>query len=509
MSDEQPLTGPDLAAGVPVDDIADGDTLLGHAEGEAVLLVRRGDEFFAVGATCTHYGGPLHEGLVVGDTVRCPWHHACFSLRTGEALRPPALAPVACWTVVHEGDRVRVRAKKSPPRPRPTPANAPASVVLIGAGAAGQAAAETLRREGYKGPVTMIGEEPTLPVDRPNLSKDYLAGGAPEEWLLLRPASFYEEEEIAVLTGAVATHLDVARRRVTLADGRSIPFGALLLATGATPVRLDLPGGSSPHVHYLRTLADSRAIIAGASAARNAVVLGASFIGLEVAASLRARGLDVHVVGPETRPLERVLGAAVGDFVRALHESQGVVFHLGDVAAAIDAGAVTLKSGASLPADLVVIGVGVRPNTSLAEQAGIAVERGILVDEHLQTSVPGVFAAGDAARYPDPRSGERVRIEHWAVAQRQGQTAARNMLGRRTPFDAVPFFWSQHYDVVFSYVGHAERWDSIETDGALENRDCSFKYIAGGRVRAVVTIGRDRESLRAEATMERALSPVE
>jgi apoptosis-inducing factor 3 len=502
MSGETQLSGPDLAQGVPLAELADGGRLLGHSGGEPVLVVRRGGEIFAVGATCTHYGGPLAEGLVVEDAVRCPWHHACFSLRTGEPVRAPALNPVACFKVEREGDRFAVREKLAP-APPPRDAAGPASVVIVGAGAAGNAAAEMLRREGYGGPVTLVGPEPEVPYDRPNLSKDYLAGTAPEDWIPLHPREFYEERRIDLLLDVSVTALDPAAKRISLSDGRSLDYGALLLATGAEPVRLSLPGSDLPHVHTLRSLADSRAIIEKAKGAQRAVVVGASFIGLEVAASLRARQIAVTVVAPDERPLARVMGPQLGDFIRGVHEEHGVQFRLGTKPKAFGEREVELESGESLPADLVVVGVGVRPRVALAEGAGLAVDNGVLVDEYLETSVPGVFAAGDIARWPDPHSGERIRVEHWVVAERQGQTAGRNLLGRRERFDAVPFFWSQHYDVVINYVGHAAKWDAIEVAGSLAEKSATVAFRAGGRIAAVATVFRDRESLEAELAMER------
>jgi NADPH-dependent 2,4-dienoyl-CoA reductase/sulfur reductase-like enzyme/nitrite reductase/ring-hydroxylating ferredoxin subunit len=506
--EEKPsLAGPDLAQGVPASSIADAAMLLGHAQGEPVLVVRRGAELFAIGAVCSHYGGPLEQGLLVDDTVRCPWHHACFSLRTGEALRAPALNPVSCWRLEERAGKVYVRGKAEAPKPpAPGAARLPQSIVILGGGAAGNAAAEMLRREGYPGRITMLSADAASPYDRPNLSKGYLAGTAPEEWIPLRPAEFYEEHGIGLRLDARAVALDTARREVQLSDGGRIAYDALLLATGAEPVRLPMPGADLPHVHYLRTLADSRALAGKAAASKRAVVIGASFIGLEVAASLRARNVEVDVVGRETRPMEPILGPQVGDFIRKLHEGHGVRFHFGTTAARIDERSVALANGETLAADLVAIGIGVRPATSLAEQAGLAMDRGVAVDEYLETSVAGVFAAGDIARWPDRLTGERIRVEHWVVAERQGQTAARNMLGQCERFDAVPFLWTEQYDLTLQYVGHAERWDKAEIDGQLEARNCAVTYSRDGRKLAVATIGRDLEGLRAEAAFERAIA---
>jgi len=503
MSAPTELKGPDLAAGIAASDLKDGEMILGHAKGEAVLLAKRGHEVFAVGATCTHYGGPLAEGLLVGDTVRCPWHHACFSLRTGHAVRAPALNPITRFDVDVKGGRLCVlgQTKEADTAPGLAPPH-PGSIVILGGGAAGQAAAEALLHEGYRGKLTMLSADASPPCDRPNLSKDYLAGTAPEEWIPLRPPEFFADQKIELVLSARATRIDVAKKQVVVESGKAYAYDALLIATGAEPVKLTIPGGDLPHVHTLRSLGDSRAIIAALGTAKRAVVMGASFIGLEVAAALRTRGLEVHVVAPEARPLERILGPALGDFIRSLHEEHGVVFHLGKKAKAIDASSVTLESGETLAADLVVLGIGVRPAVSIAEEAGLAVDRGVVVDEHLATSAPGVYAAGDIARWPDPRSGEKIRVEHWVVAERQGQIAARNMLGKKEKCAIVPFFWSQHYDIGISYVGHAETWDRIELEGSHAAHDSTSTFKRGDQTLAVVTIGRDLESLRAEARLE-------
>ena len=511
MSDaDVELSDPDLCQGIVISALAESVPLLGHAQGEPTIVVRRGKELFAIGAVCSHYSGPLAEGLVEGDTVRCPWHHACFSLRTGEALRAPALNPVACRQVelrdgkVYVGDRIAAAA--TPPARAPGTPAMPKAIVIVGGGAAGNAAAETLRREGYDGSITLFSADDSLPCDRPNLSKSYLAGSAQDDWIPLRSAEFYREQRIEIKLDARVTGIDTKAREVTLEDGTRHAYDALLLATGATPVRLGIPGMDLPHVHVLRTWADSRALVAAASDAKRAVVIGASFIGLEVAASLRARGIEVDVVGRETVLMERVLGPEVGAFLLGLHQQHGVRFHLGATLAAIDERAVLLANGESLACDLVVVGVGVTPALELAERAGLAIDRGVSVDRFLETSAPGVYAAGDIARWPDRLGGEPIRVEHWVVAERAGQVAARNMLGGREPFDMVPFFWTEQYDFVLGYVGHAERFDRVEIDGSLAGRDCKLSYSRGGKTLAIAVVQRDLEGLRSEVEFERAIA---
>jgi NADPH-dependent 2,4-dienoyl-CoA reductase/sulfur reductase-like enzyme/nitrite reductase/ring-hydroxylating ferredoxin subunit len=497
------IEGPDLTQGVDAAQLADGQMLLGHVADEPVLLARRGSEVFAIGSSCTHYGGPLAKGLMVDETVRCPLHHACFSLRTGEALHAPAFDPVACFDVEKRGDRLFVIGKRKPSTAGPTlKPSGVASIVIVGGGAAGYAAADMLRREGYAGALTLLSADSAPPCDRPNLSKDYLAGEAPEEWIPLRPPEFFEQQRIDLVLDARVKTIDTANKRVVLEGGKVYAYDRLLLATGAEPAKLTIPGAELPHLHYLRTVADSRSIIAAAQNAKRAVVLGSSFIGLEVAASLRKRGLEVHVVAPEARPLERILGPELGDFIRSVHEQHGVNFHLGQTAKAIEAKRVVLANGDALDADIVVAGIGVRPATALAEAAGLALDRGVVVDAYLETSVPGIFAAGDIARWPDVHTGDKIRVEHWVVAERHGQIAARNMLGQKKPCNFVPFFWSRHFDVGISYVGHAEQWDKVETDGDLASKRFRMKLLRGGRLLAVVTVGRGRDSLRAEAEME-------
>jgi NADPH-dependent 2,4-dienoyl-CoA reductase/sulfur reductase-like enzyme/nitrite reductase/ring-hydroxylating ferredoxin subunit len=502
--DQAQLTGPDLALGVAASELPDGAKLAGHVGQDPVLLVCRGADIFAIGAQCTHYNGPLAEGLLVDDTVRCPWHHACFDLRTGEALRAPALSPVSTWRVERRDGKIFVREKNAQHEKKPRGRrDEPNKVVIVGGGGAGFAAADMLRRQKYEGGIVMLSSDDAPPVDRPNLSKDYLAGSAPEEWLPLRDQSFYSDNAIDLRLNTTVAAIDARAREVALANGERIPFDRLLLATGAEPVSPSIPGAKPSDVLVLRSLKDCRAIIERAKTARRAIVLGASFIGLEVAASLRARNIEVHVVAPEQHPMEKILGPDFSRLVHAIHEQHGIVPHLGETARGVDGKRVTLSGGSVLEADLIVAGLGVRPRLSLAEAASLKVDRGVVVDAFLETSAPGIFAAGDIARWPDRLNGEAIRVEHWVVAERQGQTAALNMLGLREAFDAVPFFWSQHYDVPINYVGHAETWDDLVVEGDIAGKDGLVRMRRAGRTLAVASVFRDLASLEAEVSLER------
>ncbi len=494
--------GPDLTQGVTLADFGSRRMLRGFVGKKQVLLARLpDDEVVAIGNQCTHYGGRLDRGAMEGEAVRCPLHHALFSLRTGEALGAPAFDPVAVWKVEREGDRFIVREQVTP---HPAPLQAaggtqPGRIVIIGGGAAGFAAAEMLRRRGYRGSLTMFSSEDSVPIDRPNLSKDYLAGNAKEDWMPLRPPAWYGEAHIDLHLSTPVTRIDTAAREVIAADGSHHPYDRLLIATGAEPIHLPIPGADLPHVFTLRSIADSRAIIARAEEAKAAVVLGSGFIGLEAAAALTKRGLKVHVVSLDARPLERILGSALGDAIKVRHEEAGTVFHMGNSIASIAEGSVTLKDGTVLEAGLVILGVGVRPRLELAEAAGLAMDKGILVNDRLETSVPGVYAAGDVARWP--WNGHQVRIEHWVVATRQGQVAAENMLGADKAYADVPFFWSAHHDLRLQYVGHAATWEEIAIDGDIAARDSMVSYREGGRTLAVATIGRPHAALAQSQAM--------
>lgn len=496
MAGETKLSGPDLRAdGIPTDDVTVGDLKVGHVDGKPVVLVATEEGIHAVGGSCTHYGGPLGDGLCVDGEIRCPWHHAAFDLATGEAVGPPALNPIAIYATTEREGRIFVSGPTEAATPKRAPSSPPESVVIVGSGAAGAAAAETLLSYGYQGPITLVGEEP--PIDRPNVSKDYLAGTAPEEWMPLRSPEFYADAGIDLVTGRRVEGIDPETRTVRMAGGQELSYGALLIATGAEPRRLPTPGADLSHVHYLRTLDDSRTIIAALDTASQAVVVGAGFIGLEVAASLRHRDVEVTVVAPEEIPLAGLIGDALGGFVAELHREHGVEFRLGRGVTEIREEVVVLDDGTPLAADLVVVGIGVIPRTGLAERAGLVVDDGIIVDDRLQTSDPHIWAAGDVARYPGPDASP-VRIEHWVLAERQGQTAARNMLGADIPFTEPPFFWSQHYDVPINVTGHLGGWEEEVVNGDPHSRDVLVGYRKAGAITAVATIFRDRDNLRAE-----------
>lgn len=505
MGASQKVDGPDFSAGIDEASFADGATLRGHVNGEAVLLSRRGDSYFAVGGACTHYGALLADGVIDGDHAYCPLHHACFSLRTGEALTAPAFEALKRWQVDVDDGRIFVRvALEEHPLAKVWRQDAPRRIVIIGGGAAGFAAADMLRRRGYDGELTMLSSEAVAPVDRPNLSKDYLSGEAPEEWIPMRSPDFYQEKKITLRLATPVFEINPSRRRVFTSTGEALEYDRLLLATGSTPVRPQ--GFIDSRVYVLRTLNDARAILAAARSAQRVVVVGAGFIGLEVTASLRAHGLDVDVVTPEPAPMSRLLGGAVAHFLRAVHEGRGVRFHFGQTAKKFDGRRVHLSSGTKLAADFVVLGVGVRPNIELAASAGLRVSSGIHVDAHLRTSDPSIFAAGDVARYPDPSTGEMIRVEHWAVAQQQGQTAAINMFGGSERFCATPFFWSNHYQHSLHYVGHASSWSHVEIDGAVESGDFTARYFQAGCLLAAASVGRARDSIRLQLELKRAAS---
>ncbi len=496
-------------------DLGDGEMKEVSAGETRILLARVGGEFHAVGATCPHYGAPLAEGALCGTRIICPWHHACFDVTTGALEEPPALDSLPRYEVrVREG-RVMARVPaKAEDRVAPRMSRRDASdtrlFVILGAGAAGYAAAQTLREDGFRGRVALVTREDRAPYDRPNLSKDYLQGQAEPEWMPLRPEEFYEKHDIGLLCEHEVTRVNAAAKTITFHGGDTLAYDALLVATGGSPRRLNIPGSDLKNVCLLRAFHDADSIIETAGRSKRVVVVGASFIGMEAAASLRARGLDVTVVAPSREPFESVLGPEVGALFRRVHEERGVKFKLGSIVYRFEGTgvveAVALEGGECVEADMVVAGVGVHPATGFLEGVNLQEDGGVVVDAHMRAA-DGLYAAGDIAAFPDPRTGERVRIEHWRTAQQQGRIAAHNMAGRPAAFDGVPFFWTRQFDTGLLYVGHASRWDEIVYSGNVAAQDFVALYVKGGRVLAAAGVNRDRDMAALEELFRLNLMP--
>ena len=482
-------------------DIADGEMKEVKAGETPVLLARVDGRCYAVAAHCTHYGAPLADGYLSGDRIVCPWHHACFNARTGALEEPPALDSLASYPVRIEKDEIFVDMPEGAPD-RETPPmtkrdqNDKRVFAIIGGGAAGYMAAQTLREEGFAGRIVMITRESRAPYDRPNLSKDYLHGHADPEWMPLRGDDFYSGNDIEIVYDKVVANVDVGTRRIAFADGETMDCDSLLVATGGEPRSLNVPGGDLKNVFVLRSFDSADAIIAAAEGAKNAVIIGASFIAMEGASSLRQRGLSVTVVAPDKVPFERTLGPEIGRLFQSEHESKGVNFRLGQQVRSLEGdgkvSGVKLESGDVIEADLVIVGIGVSPATAFLGGIEKQKDGSVAVDEFMSLG-NGVFAAGDITSFIDPRTAERTRIEHWRTALQQGRVAAKNMLGKHERYTAVPFFWTTQFDVTLNYVGHAAGWDKLDFDGDVNKRDFLATYHKAGKIVAVAGMNRDRE----------------
>lgn len=500
-----------------IGELEDGEMKQVSADGVEVLLSRIDGKYHAVSAHCTHYGAPLADGALCGEYVVCPWHHACFNVTTGDLQEPPALDALVRYEVHTENDEVFVRlpppedvSDRRTPEMTERDTEDARTFVILGGGAAGYTAAQTLREDGFTGRVVMLTREERLPYDRPNLSKDYLQGEAEPEWMPLRPDEFYDEYGIEVQRGKEVERVDSAVKRVVFRDGESLEYDSLLVATGGQPRHLDLPNADLENIFVLRSFDRAEEIIAAAENSKRAVVVGASFIGMETAGSLAKRGLDVTVVAPDSVPFAKTLGEEVGRFFQKLHEENGVRFQLGASVQGFEGegkvGKVLLESGEHIPADLVIVGIGVVPVTGFFVDAPLEKDDGVVVDEFLRVS-EGLYAAGDIAHLPDFRTGKLVRIEHWRYAMQQGRAAARNMAGKPTKFDGVPFFWTQQFGVSLRYIGHVNDWDEIILQGDLQEQKFLAFYVKGNRVLAVAGVGRDHEMAQLHMMMQRDRMP--
>ena len=517
MTEADTNTLPDLRQGIDKAELKLNKPLKGVVGETEVLLVRTEDAVFAVGAKCPHKGAPLEDGLVVGHTIRCQWHHACFDMAAQGKPSAPAMDALPCWAVEHRDGKVCVTAAEamldtstSAEKNDMAATSDDAGMVIVGAGATGQAAAESLRRYGYAGQIKLICSSEHLPIDRTALSKTFLSGDQSENDIQIRDEAFYSELDIQLVMNVSVININEKASEVTLSDHTTAPYSKLLLAMGATPRTLPVKGASAANVHTLRHLSDARHLVkALKKPVKNVVIVGSGFIGLEAAAALRERDIKVRVITSDNLPMQTLVGEQMADYIRLKHESQGVRFVFNDKLKIIESSSVRTEQCESFPADLVLMAVGVQPATDFLENSDIVtIDDGVMVDEYLQTSAKNILAAGDLARWPYYGGAEKqsVRIEHWAVAQRQGQVAAENMCGAETPYNAVPFFWSKQYDINIRYSGHADKWDSCEIDGSMEEDSFSIRYKKDQNVVAMLSVNQDLQNLEFEAELEKRIA---
>lgn len=476
-----------------------------------ILLSRYGGKYYATGAKCTHYGAPLATGVCQNGHVICPWHHAVFNLQSGDSEEPPALDALARFDVSIEGDDVIVSVpddfsgRRQHGMSRLNSTQDDRHFVIVGAGAAGESAAETLRRAGYEGKITMITREDRIPYDRPNLSKEYLSGDAPDEWMPLRGKAFYKNLDVVLMTGKEVVEVQKDKDRILLDDDTYLEYDAVLLATGGTARTLNIPGSNLDHIFTLRSFDDADEIIQALDKAKKAVVIGASFIGLEAATSLKKQGLDITVVAPENVPFEKVFGTEIGKWIMKSHEYSGLSFLTGTTVKVFhgkqSVKSVELQDGTILEADLVIVGIGVKPATGFLQNFALNKDGSITVDQYLSVE-KNIFAAGDIARYPDWRTETSVRIEHWRLAGQHGRIAAYNMLEHRIPFKSIPFFWTDQGSIHLQYVGHATEWDKIMFDGNVEEGDFIAYYLKDGKILAAASPNREKEMAMIQELMQ-------
>jgi NADPH-dependent 2,4-dienoyl-CoA reductase/sulfur reductase-like enzyme/nitrite reductase/ring-hydroxylating ferredoxin subunit len=493
-------------------DLAEGALVVVEAGEEKILLVRIKGTVHAVGHKCPHYEEKLEKGALFGTQIVCKSHFARMDVTTGRVIAPPAFNDLPVYPVKVENGEVWIGPVVKPKFPKPAAAlgSDPRTLLIVGAGAAGNTAAETLRREGFAGRVVMVTGETERPYDRPNLSKDFITGKAGEDWLPLHGAKFYPTQGIELLTGRPVVSLDTQKKVVTLEGGETITFDKALLAMGGTPRKLAIPGADGTGCHMLRTTGDARAILAAAQQWKSVVLIGAGFICLELAGSLRDRGLEVTLVASESVPLARVLGERIGAYVKSLHESREARLLMGRTPVRIEgepgAKTVVLSDGARITAGFVVIGLGILPAVGYLSGTGLVENGAVPVNDTMQTRAPDIFAAGDIAALPDA-DWERRRVEHWVAAQRQGQRAARAMLGHPTGPAEIDFFWSRQAGAALKYVGYAREFDQTVYRGVVEEGKFLAGYFRRGVLKAAATIGMPLDLVAIERLMRFGSAP--
>lgn len=504
------MTPEEWTFAVRLDELEDGKPTAVKVDGEEILLLRRGDRVHACGARCTHWNYPLERGVAEDTTLTCPWHGARFDAETGEATTPPAMNHLGCYSVKIDDGDVYVGTSTGPSVVKAS-GDDRREFVIVGAGAAGIAAATTLRQQGFEGTIRVISRESELPYDRTLLSKQYLQGHAPPDWLTLQPSEFYEDHDVELMRGRSAVGLDPGAKAVKLEGGDSVHYDALLCATGGDPIHLPIPGHDFPRYYRLRDMEDASRLENALEEAEKAVLLGAGFVCLEVATVLRKKDIEVDVVAPEEVLFQPIFGERVGRWLQRRHEEDGVTFHLGhtpsEVRGAGRVEEVVMDDGTVLPADMVVSGVGVRPAVEWLEESGITQDGVVPVDDRLHSRAEDVYAAGDMAAVPSPLTGRHRRVEHWAEAQQQANHAARMMLGGDEAYGGIPYFWTEQAGVSLKHVGGPTKWDNIVVRGELEDGEFLVAYYGGDQLRAVCAAGLDEELLACRRLLESGRNP--
>jgi NADPH-dependent 2,4-dienoyl-CoA reductase/sulfur reductase-like enzyme/nitrite reductase/ring-hydroxylating ferredoxin subunit len=467
-----------------------------------VLLCRINNEFFAIGAACTHYGAPLEEGILKDDTIICPWHHACFNAKSGNLLEPPAMDALQKYEVKTEGDSVKInvpeeiQSSRKPAMVKKDNRSDSRTFVILGAGASAYFAAQSMRENGFKGNIIMVTEENRNPYDRPNLSKDYLAGSAEPEWMPLRPDEFFVEYGIEIKQEMTVTGLNLNEKLVSFMNGENLKYDKLLIATGETPRKLDVPGAELKNIFYLRSFGDADKIIETVKISKKAVIIGAGFIAMETAHSLTERNIKVTVFAPDEVPFERNFGKEIGKLFKKEHEKNGTSFKLKSKVKGFKGSdkikSVLLESGEEIETDFVIIGIGVKPATKFISGIDLLEDGSIKTDSYLRI-IEDVYASGDIASFPDSRTGKYLRIEHWRLAQQLGRIAGANMSGRSMKYEEIPFFWTAQAGMTLRYVGFTKIWDEIIIDGNIADKNFIAFYIKNNVILAAAAINRDKE----------------
>lgn len=480
-----------------VEELEDGDTQQVEVGDVEVLLVRLEGEFYAVGGECSHFGAPLADGVFHNGRVRCPWHQACFDAVSGEMEEPPGLDALSKFEAREEDGKVIVSVPESADtQTRPNMVEKDISqdartFVIIGGGAAGISAAETLRTSGFQGEIKLITRDKYYPYDRTQLSKVRMAKNL-ESVPNLRSEEFYEEANIDVMAGTEVTGIDKDEKQVSLNGAKNLNYDKLLIATGSEPNDLPVPGTDKENVFKLRNPEDLSEINQAAESGSRALVVGSSFIGMETAVSLHERGLEVTVVSLSSTPFEKVLGEEIGELYRKTHLEKGINFELNSKVKSFKgngrAKELELQDGTSLPADFFVLGVGVSPATGFLEgefelngDGGISADKGLRVTDD-------VYAAGDVASFPYWGTGEEVRIEHWRLAHQHGRLAGKNMAGMDEEYESVPLFWTNQFDIYLRYIGYADSWDEVIYDGEVSEKNFVGYFVRENKVRAIAGV---------------------